>query len=406
MRSKYMRYVSAAALGLALLVWATAAGAKSVPTEKTFEVGKGATLIVDIEGAGADITVTPWNKNVIEMRISGLSDEVLRELETSVEGSTVRVELFGEDGWRGFRSARFAFNVPSEVNLDLSTRGGDIIVGGLITGTVDVATSGGDIEIGDIKGNVDGATSGGDIEVGKVDGKVDLRTSGGDVSAVEVLGDAKLETSGGDIEVGNVKGTLAVATSGGDITVGSVEKTLTAATAGGDISIEDVGGDAKVSTAGGDITVGKVSGSAAVKTAGGDIELRGASGKVAAKTAGGDIECVDVTGSLEAATAGGDVYAELNPKGDGMSTLETQGGDVRIVIPANAKATIDARIRIRSGWGDDEDYEIISDFTAESHDKDKKLITARYVLNGGGPTIKLETVNGNIEIRKATRSGS
>jgi DUF4097 and DUF4098 domain-containing protein YvlB len=406
MVNKCVKCVSAAALGFAVLVWATALGAKSVPTEKTFEIGKGGALIVNIEGAGADISVTPWERNAIEMRITGLSEEALEDLETSVEGNTVRVELFGDDGWRGSRSARFSFKVPREINLDLGTRGGDIMVEGRIKGTVDVGTSGGDIEIGDIDGDVDGKTSGGDVEVGKVTGKVDLKTSGGDISAVEVIGNAKLETSGGDIDVGNVKGTLAVATSGGDITVGSVEKTLTAATAGGDISIEDVGGDAKVSTAGGDIVVGKVSGSAAVKTAGGDIQLRGASGTVEAKTAGGDIECADVTGTLQAATAGGDVYAELDPKGGGTSELETQGGDVRIVLPAGAKATIDARIRIRGGWGDEEEYEITSDFTAESHNKDKKLITARYVLNGGGPTIKLETVNGNIEIRKATRSGS
>ena len=403
MVTKCMRYVSAAAIGIALLVWATAAAVKSVDMERTFEIGKGGTLVVEIEGTGADISINTWNKSEIQMRITGLSKEALEDLETSVDGNTVRVELFG-DGWGRSRSARFSFNVPGEINLDLGTSGGDINVEGTIKGTVDVGTSGGDIDIGDVDGDVDGATSGGDIEAGKVTGEVKLRTSGGDVQVREVIGDAKLETSGGDIDVGNVKGTLAVATSGGDITVGSVEKTLTAATAGGDVSIEDVGGDARVSTAGGDIVVGKVSGSAAVKTAGGDIELRGASGKVEAKTAGGDIECANITGSLQAATAGGDVYAELDPKGGGASELETQGGDVRIVIPANAKATIDARIRIRRGWGDEDEYQIISDFPAESHEKDKKLITARYVLGGGGASIKLETVNGNIEIRKAARS--
>jgi hypothetical protein len=147
-----------------------------------------------------------------------------------------------------------------------------------------------------------------------------------------------------------------------------------------------------------------VSGSATLKTAGGDIELRGASGTVEAKTAGGDIECANVTGSITAATAGGDVYAELNPSGSGMNTLETAGGDVQIVLPADAKATVDARIKIRRGWGDDEEeYEILSDFPAETHEKDKKLIRAHYVLGGGGATIRLETVNGNIEIRKGIR---
>ncbi len=404
MLTKCLRYVSATAVGLAILVWATASAAKSIPTTKTFDIGEGGTLVVEIEGISADITVSPWEKGEIEMRIDGLSEEALADLETSVDGNAVRVALFTGDGWGRSRAARFLFNVPIEINLDLGTSGGDITVTGTIKGTVDVGTSGGDIGIGDVEGDVDGATSGGDVEVGKVSGKVDLKTSGGDVRAREVVGDAKLATSGGDIDVGGVKGVLVVSTSGGDITVGSVEKTLTASTAGGDIMIQNVGGDARVSTAGGDIVVGTVSGSATVKTAGGDIELRGASGAVEVKTAGGDIQCANVTGSLQAATAGGDVYAELDPKGDGVSELETQGGDVRIVLPANAQATIDARIRIRHGWGDEEEYDITSDFQAESHQKDKKLITGRYLLGGGGPSIRLETVNGNIEIRKAARS--
>lgn len=404
MKTRIVKCACTAAVGLAVLVWATASAGKSVPVTKSFDVGKGGTLVVEIKGIGADIEITTWEKNSIDMRIDGLSEEVLEDLKTSTVGTTVRVELFTRSKWSGFRSARFAFNVPVEVNLDLGTAGGDISVEGKIKGTVDVGTSGGDIVIGDVEGDVDAATSGGDVEVGRVSGKVDLRTSGGDVAALEIIGDAKLETSGGDIEVGDVKGALVVATSGGDISVGSVEKSLTASTAGGDITIKNVGGDAKAATAGGDIVVGAVSGSVAVKTAGGDIEIQGASGKVEAKTAGGDIECANVTGSLQAATAGGDVYVELDPRDGGMSELETAGGDVRIVLPADAKATIDARIRIRGSWGDDEDYEIISDFPAEAHQKDKKLITGRYVLGGGGAAIRLETVNGNIEIRKASRS--
>jgi DUF4097 and DUF4098 domain-containing protein YvlB len=183
-----------------------------------------------------------------------------------------------------------------------------------------------------------------------------------------------------------------------------VDKSLVASTAGGDITIEKVGGDARASTAGGDVIVGMVSGSATLGTAGGDIRLDGASGTVEVKTAGGDIECANITGSITAGTAGGDVYAELNPSGSRTNTLETAGGDVQIVLPADAKATIDARIKIRRGWGGDEDdYEIRSDFPAETHDKDKKTIRAHYVIGGGGATIRLETVNGNIEIRKGTR---
>jgi DUF4097 and DUF4098 domain-containing protein YvlB len=404
MVSKRMRYLSAAGLAVAVLAWATGAAGQSTGRTRTLKIGKGGTLTVQIEGVGADIAVSTWQKSEIELRIDGLSDEALKDLEINENGNSVRVELYVDEGWRKSRSARFSFTVPSEISLDLGTSGGDITITNTIKGTVTAGTSGGDIEIGEVEGDVSAATSGGDVEVGKVTGKVDLKTSGGDVKAVEVNGDASLETSGGDIDVGDVKGACTASTSGGDIKAGSVEKSLVASTAGGDITIEKVGGDARASTAGGDIMVGMVSGSAVLKTAGGDIKLDGASGKVEVKTAGGDIECSKITGSITAGTAGGDVYAELNPSGAGLNSLETQGGDISIVLPPDAKATVEARIRIRHGWGGGkDDYDITSDFPAETHEKDTKLIHARYVIGGGGATIKLETVNGNIEVRKGTR---
>ena len=74
-----------------------------------------------------------------------------------------------------------------------------------------------------------------------------------------------------------------------------------------------------------------------------------------------------------------------------------------IFLPENAKATIEARIRIHGWWGEsDDEYKIYSDFKSESYEKDKDSdeIRATYVLNGGGETISLQTVNANIEIRK------
>ena len=333
MLSKCIRCMSALAVVLLILAWASAsAGDSKVTKAMTFKIAKGGTLVVEIEGIGADIAVHAWDKSEVEMRIDGLSEEALKDLETSESANTLRIQYVGDRGWGKSRSARFELSVPVEINLDLGT-------------------------------------------------------------------------SGGDIEAGNVKGELQASTAGGDITIGSVEKGLTASTAGGDVTIEDVGGDARVSTAGGDIIVGKVSGSASLKTAGGDIELLGATGTVEVKTAGGDIECNKVTGSLDAATAGGDIYAELNPTGERANRLETQGGDIRIVIPSDANVTIDARIRIRHGWGGkDEEYDITSDFPAASHQKDKKLVQGRYVVGSGGATITLETVNGNIEIRKEPRT--
>jgi DUF4097 and DUF4098 domain-containing protein YvlB len=353
-------------------------------TTKTFDVKKGGDLVVEIKRIGADIKVETWNKNEVAVKVEGISGDDLEWLEMEKDGNTVTVYFEPGNGWRRHRSARFYINVPSEFNVDVGTSGGDVDVVGSMKGTVVATTAGGDVEIDDVKG------------------EVTLKTAGGDVTAGDVDGDAKLKTSGGDVEVGDVTGELVAATAGGDIEAGEVGGDLEAATAGGDIICKDVGGEAEAKTAGGDIELGVVKGGISARTAGGDIEVLGATGRVVAKTAGGDVELASVKGQVDAETAGGDISVELDPTNAGKSTIETNGGNIALYLPAGAKATVEAYIRLRSrDWDDDEDrYDVRSDFKAESHDKDDRAIRARYVINGGGKVIKLETTNGNIEIRK------
>jgi DUF4097 and DUF4098 domain-containing protein YvlB len=356
---------------------------KTAPVAESFKVEKGGNLFVDIDHIGADIHVKVWSKLEVTVRAEGIRENDLEDLEIEQDGNTVRVDLDVGNGRRSHRSARFYINVPSEFNLDVGTSGGDISVVGSIEGTVVASTAGGDIEVDD------------------VDGDIKLRTSGGDVTAGNVGGDARLGTSGGDVKIGDVGGSLAVGTSGGDITAGEVKKDLGAGTSGGDINCDKVGGEAGVETSGGDIELGPVAGEVTAKTSGGDVEILGATGRAIAKTSGGDIKLANIIGSVEAATAGGDIRVELDPTNAARSSMESKGGDITLYLPANAKVTIEAEIRLRD-WdrhGDD-DYQIRSDFTAEKLERNNREIWARYVINGGGEVISIETVNGDIEIRK------
>lgn len=364
------------------------AGRRTSKTE-TFRVKKGGELVVRAENVGADIEIRVWNSSEVKVKVNGIPEEDLEDLEMSASRNTVYVEYHGRGRWHRSGHILISVDVPNEFSLDLQTSGGDIEVNDRLSGTVTAATAGGDIEID------------------QVDGEVHLRTSGGDLRARDVLGNAEFNTSGGDIEVGDVKGKLKAHTSGGDITIGAVENDLDAKTAGGDIEVGDVGGFADVSTAGGDVRLGKVSGTADVRTAGGDIELLSASGRVTARTAGGDIVLEDITGSIEAETAGGDIVVQLVPSGNKDSHFETAGGDIELYIPEQAKANIRARIRIHGGWGWDDDdegeFDVYSDFKAARHERNRKGVLAEYVLNGGGSNITLKTTNGDIEIRKLRR---
>ena len=375
---------------------------KGTVTSKSFTVKKGDRLVVYADEG--DIIVRAWEKNEAFVQVSGIDQSDLRGLNISQTGNTVRVDYEEMDGRS--RHLRFEISVPSQFDLDLETAGGDVVLQGTFSGQLKGSTSGGDIRFGDATGRVDMNTSGGDIRGGKVTGDASLDTSGGDIEVTLVTGAADLDTSGGDITVGNVGKTLNASTAGGDIIVGNVGGMADLSTAGGDIRVGDVAGEARASTAGGDIEIGTVSGSASMRTAGGDIILKGASGTVSAKTSGGDLALHNVTGSITGETAGGDVHAELIPSGKGISHLETAGGEIILQVPENARATIDARIRIRGRWNDNkEEYKVYSDFAHKDYvtDDDNHEIRATYVLNGGGERITLQTTNGDIQIRALKR---
>jgi DUF4097 and DUF4098 domain-containing protein YvlB len=378
--------------GFALfLAWtcSTHAVATENPKEvtKSFTVSKGG--IVELETEGGDIKVSTWDKSEVFVRAEGIEERDLHRLKMTQSGNTIVIRYRSGGGWfsRG-RDVHFSLTLPTQFDLDAQTSGGDIVVRGPLSGTLKGSTSGGDVKLGDLGGTIT------------------MTTSGGDITGDKLNGDSYLKTSGGDIRVSSVGGDAEINTSGGDISVDYVKKDLRAKTSGGDINIGEVGGAVAASTAGGDIKIRKSAGNVTASTAGGDIRMGSASGTVKAKTAGGDIRLERINGSVEAKTAGGEVEAELVPSGKGRSRLATAGGDVRLFIPESACATIEARIRVHGWWGADmQRYNIKSDYKAETFErsKDDEEIHGTYILNGGGESISLETVNSDIEIRKARK---
>lgn len=346
---------------------------------KSFKVSKGGMLEVSVQAG--DIRLSPWEKDEVYVKAREIEEDDADNLEMTQVGNSVRVEFHSRWG----SAPRFDISLPAQFNADLQTSGGDIIINGAMTGTLKGTTSGGDVRIADVVGSAD------------------MNTSGGDIITGNVQGDLFLNTSGGDIHIGFVTGKTDVNTSGGDIHVEKAGKMLRAKTSGGDVAIGDVGGEATVSTSGGDVAVGRVSGGVSLGTAGGNILLRSATGRVTAKTAGGDIELDSIAGPVDAKTAAGNIYALLFPTDKGRSRLSTSAGDIELSLPENAKATINARVRVHGWWRDEsEESNIYSDFKADTFEKDEREreIRATYTLNGGGEPITLETSLGSIEIRK------
>jgi hypothetical protein len=219
--------------------------------------------LLEIKIEGSEIEITPGNNDEILVEIFG-NQRVTEHFEFIFKSEDNLIKVIGERkiNWNFFRSLNLIFKIkiPSNFNINASTSGGDIKVGG-ISGNVSMNTSGGDIWADEFSGMLKARTSGGDIKIFANNAQIDAKTSGGDIK-LELSGESKgvdLVTSGGDIKIfipQNFNAELEAITLGGDIRsqfelnkvrtlaknkvygiINSGGEKISAKTSGGDISI-------------------------------------------------------------------------------------------------------------------------------------------------------------------------
>lgn len=108
-----------------------------------------------------------------------------------------------------------------------------------------------------------------------------------------------------------------------------------------------------------------------------------------------DIKMKNVTGPLVVSTIGGEVNVVLTDiSKDRPTSLSSIGGEVDVTLPA--KAAVDLELSTMNGG-------MYSDFDFPSDGKDMRKVGGGSVhakLNGGGPDLKINTISGNIYLRK------
>ena len=226
-------------------------------------------------------------------------------------------------------SISFKIYVPEQVATDLRTSGGGIQLDNL-KGNEQFSTSGGGLQLDHLTGTVHGKTSGGGIDVDNCGDDIDLHTSGGGIVAKNCTGTIRLVTSGGGIELESLKGNIYAHTSGGGVEGNHIE------------------------------------------------------GELITGTSGGGIDLKDMNCSLEANTSAGDLNAEMNGVGKYLK-LHTSGGNIDLKLPA--KAGLD--LNLSAGQISDN---TISNFSGSWN---KRSVTGS--VNGGGVPVEAHA-NGSIYI--------
>lgn len=163
--------------------------------------------------------------------------------------------------------------------------------------------------------------------------------------------------------------------------------TVDAGSGSGDLNISNLGAPLKASTGSGDIDVNDLTGDVVLSTGSGTIRARmNAAHYVKAETGSGSIHLEGLTGGLFAETGSGDIEVAGQPGSDWK--LETGSGSVTLNTGNSAHFTLDAS----TGSGS-----VHSDPPLTTHGSlERHHVTGD--INGGGPTVRVETGSGDIRI--------
>ncbi|MCP4321585.1 MAG: DUF4097 domain-containing protein [Alteromonadales bacterium] len=230
---------------------------------KELNVAAGGFLKLATDVGAIDIDTHSKDTVLVEVNISGKDEDRMR-VDISKSGDDVNID--GELNRSGFGFGSTSIRVTYKITLPESYN-------------VNLDTSGGSIEIEDLKGEVSAHTSGGSISVEDVEGDVNIKTSGGSLTLENIIGEINAKTSGGSIKLklaDNPIQDTQVKTSGGSITAylaNDVAVDVSAKTSGGRVSSEfAVAGDIEKRSIKGTINGGGAK--LNLKTSGGSVRLK------------------------------------------------------------------------------------------------------------------------------------
>ena len=243
----------------------------------------------------------------------------------------------------------------------------------------------------------------GRVELSVATGSGNIHITHGSGSQIHIFGKVKSSWGGSEEKVREIAANPPIEQTGNIIRIGShhenlhnisidyeieapAESYLDAGSGSGNVVDDSVGENAKLNTGSGDIHATGLRGNFTVNTGSGNIYAEQISaGDVKAETGSGNIEVKDVKGSLRAETGSGNIKAGGAPTSPWH--LQTGSGGVELWV-GDSPLTLDAE----SGSGSiHSDHEMLTQGSTDRHHVTGKL-------NGGGPTVRVETGSGDIRI--------
>jgi hypothetical protein len=243
----------------------------------------------------------------------------------------------------------------------------------------------------------------GRVELSVATGSGNIHITQGSGSQIHIFGRVKSNWGGSDEKVRDIAAHPPIEQTGNIVRIGvrhenlhnisidydiqaPAESFLDAGSGSGNVVDDGVGENAKLNTGSGNIQATGLRGNFTVATGSGNIYAEQISaGDVKAETGSGNIEVKNIKGSLRAETGSGGIKAGGAPTAPWH--LQTGSGGVELWV-GDAPVTLDAE----SGSGSiHTDREMLTQGSTDRHHVTGKL-------NGGGPTVRVETGSGDIRV--------
>jgi len=243
----------------------------------------------------------------------------------------------------------------------------------------------------------------GRVELSVATGSGNIHITQGSGSQIHIVGRVKSTWGGSDEKVREIAANPPIEQTGNIVRIGSrhenyhnisidyeiqapADAYLDAGSGSGNVTDEGVGENAKLNTGSGNVHATGLHGGFSVGTGSGDVYAeQSGSGDVKAETGSGNIELKDVKGGLKAETGSGNIKVGGAPTAGWH--LQTGSGNAELWV-GDTPMTLDAE----SGSGNiHTDREMLTQGSTDRHHVTGKL-------NGGGPTVRVETGSGDIRV--------
>lgn len=378
--------------------------------DRSVAASGGERLRLDLDtGAGVDISA--WDEPRVEVR-GRLGGRDWRDTRVEVEresgGVLVRTR-FAERRRSQSTSHSFRIRVPRAFDVELQSAGGDLTIDG-VEGTFRGTTGGGSILLTNLRGTAHLTTGGGEVRVADstLDGSV--TTGGGLVTLSRVSGGLRGNSGSGPIIYAEPR-------DGGDPEKGTADLSALEIDEAGHVGFADGEPDAgaddlgrlHITRAGGEVELARAPHGAVISTGGGNVVVGRSAGLVDASTGGGDITIGPVAGSVRAGTGAGKVTVLLEDASGEEQTVEITSGSgaVVLVLPEGFDGVVELETAYTSSFGRATRIAAPWDLARETTGWDdregspRRYVRARGTAGNGQGRVRVKTLNGDIEVRRA-----